>query len=152
MPVFLDTGVLLRAVHRADPFYHDVRLAVRSLIQDDSPLLTGLQQFAEFWNISTRPAGERGGFALSVEEAARRLQRIERGVKLLTELPRTPDVWKELVQKYHVRGVQVHDARIVALMITHSVSRLLTLNKADFHRYEPEGIVPVTPADVVASL
>jgi hypothetical protein len=40
----------------------------------------------------------------------------------------------------------VHDARIVAMMLTCGVARILTLNERDFARYAPEGIVVINPA------
>jgi len=151
MAVFVDSGILLRAVHRTDPRYREVRGALSLLLKGRESLYTGLQQIAEFWNVSTRPPGERGGFNLSVEETALRLRRIERGVGVLTETPATPEIWKTLIQKHGVKGVQVHDARTAALMLTHSLTELLTLNKADFVRYAPDGILARTPADVLAS-
>lgn len=151
MAVLVDSGILLRAMHRADPFYAEVRGAVRQLLLDRTAIFAGLQQFAEFWNVSTRPPGERGGFNLPLDETARRLRRIERGVRVLTETPLTPEIWKSLVQKYGVRGVQVHDARTVALMLTHSLKRLVTLNKADFARYLADGIIATAPAEIVAA-
>lgn len=147
MAVFVDSGILLRALHHSDPFYPAVRKVIRALINQRTPIFTGLQQYAEFWNVSTRPPGERGGFDLSLDEASRRLRRIERGVRVLTETPVTPEIWKSLIQKHGVRGVQVHDARAVALMLTHSLSDLITLNKADFTRYVSDGIQPTTPAE-----
>jgi len=150
MAVFVDSGILLRVMHRGDPFYAEVRGAVRRLLRANTPLFTGLQQFAEFWNVCTRPSGERGGFNLTPDEAAKRLLRIERGVRILTETPLTPEIWKKIVHKHAVRGVQVHDARCVALMLTHTLTDLLTLNKADFTRYQRDGIVPLTPGEVLA--
>lgn len=151
MAYFLDSGILLRAVHRGDPRYPEVRAAVRGLLGRKIPVLTGLQHLAEFWNVTTRPPGERGGFNLPLSEAARKLDQICRGVKIITEMPGTPDTWKTLVQKHGVKGVQVHDARTAALMLTHSLTNLLTLNKADFVRYQIEGIAAVTPAELLAS-
>ena len=55
MAVFVDSGILLRALHRSGPFYPEVRSAIRALIGQGTPVFTGLQQFAEFWNVSTRP-------------------------------------------------------------------------------------------------
>ena len=152
MPVFVDTGILLRAVHRSDPVYPDVRSAIRVLVGQKTPVFTGLQQLAVFWNVTTRPPGERGGFDLSLDEAARRLRRIERGIRVLTDTPITPEIWKSLIQKHSVRGVQVHDARTAALMLTYSLTDLLTLNKSDFTRYESDGIAPVTPAELAATV
>ncbi len=49
---------------------------------------------------------------------------------------------------YGVSGVQVHDARLVAAMISHGATHILTFNTADFARYAPEGIMAVDPATV----
>lgn len=98
----------------------------------------------------TRPPGERGGYNLPLDEASRRLQRVRRGVKVVTETPLTPDLWAMLVQKHGVKGVQVHDARTVALMLTHSLTELLTLNQQDFLRCRGDGIVALTPAELLA--
>jgi len=47
MPVFVDSGILLRALHRSDPFYAEVRSTIRGLISQRTPIFTGLQQYAE---------------------------------------------------------------------------------------------------------
>lgn len=44
-------------------------------------------------------------------------------------------------------GVQVHDARLVASMIAHAVTHILTSNVADFSRYP--GIIVSAPDDIV---
>ena len=49
---------------------------------------------------------------------------------------------------HDVSGVQVHDARLVASMIAHNVTRILTFNVTDFERYADEGIEVVNPAAV----
>lgn len=57
--------------------------------------------------------------------------------------------WKRLVEEHQVCGKQVHDARIVASMNVHGVSRLLTLNPSDFKRYQQIlAIHPQTIAEV----
>ncbi len=150
MPFFLDSGILLRAVHRNDPFYGEVRAAIGQLLRQKTPLFTGLQHLAEFWNVTTRPPGQRGGFDLPVHEAVKRLERVRRGVTIITETPLTPEIWNTIISKHGVKGVQVHDARTVALMLTHSVTDLLTLNKADFIRYQSDGIRALTPAELLA--
>jgi len=45
-------------------------------------------------------------------------------------------------------GVQVHDAHLVATMLAHNITHILTFNTFDFARYAPEGIVAVDPASV----
>ncbi|HLJ29280.1 MAG TPA: hypothetical protein VKY85_21405 [Candidatus Angelobacter sp.] len=57
---------------------------------------------------------------------------------LLTLLPDIPGIypeWKRIVAHYHVQGVKVYDARLVALMNVYSIDSILTFNVADFRRY-----------------
>ncbi len=101
----------------------------------------------EFWNVSTRPI-QQNGMGLIPSEAIRPLRRAEQLFPLLPDIPAVYAVWRELIEKYEVSGVQVHDARLVATMIVHGVTHILTFNTSDFHRYAPEGIVVVDPAKV----
>ena len=59
--------------------------------------------------------------------------------------------FKRLIATYNVSGKQVHDARLVAMMLAWQIEKILTLNDRDFRRYEPEGITIVTPAELIAS-
>jgi predicted nucleic acid-binding protein len=43
----------------------------------------------------------------------------------------------ELCRAVAVAGRQVHDANIVATMLAHGETRLLTMNRSDFRRFEP---------------
>lgn len=54
--------------------------------------------------------------------------------------------WLHLVSTYRVIGRRVHDARIVAAMIVHGVTHLLTFNRDDFRQFPM--IVVVTPNDL----
>jgi len=54
--------------------------------------------------------------------------------------------WERLVFTYSVKGVQVHDAKLVAAMCVHDLTHILTFNVDDFSRY-PE-IIAVHPATV----
>jgi predicted nucleic acid-binding protein len=54
---------------------------------------------------------------------------------LLPDNGRVYSSWRRLVLCNNVHGVQVHDARLVALMEACGVSNILTLNQADFARY-----------------
>lgn len=135
MLVVVDTNVLLRLVHRADPLHPCIRTAVRKLKARGDRLCMFSQNAAEFWSVSTRPASARGGFGLSVAETDRRLRLLHRVFDLYHEVPASYWQWHELVTSLGLVGVQVHDARIVALMLAHGISSLLTFDTADFRRY-----------------
>jgi predicted nucleic acid-binding protein len=147
MLVLLDTGILLRLLDRTDPLHGTIRTAVRALrARGDTPVIAA-QNAAEFWNVCTRPATARGGLGLSVAETDRRLRILERLFPVVPDNPAAYHAWRGLIVTHGVQGVQVHDARLVALMQAYGITHLLTLNGGDFSRYP--GIVPIEPASLV---
>jgi predicted nucleic acid-binding protein len=103
----------------------------------------------EFWNVCTRPA-DKNGFGLTGAEADVRAKLIESRFTLLPDTARIQTEWRRLVVACSVSGVQVHDARLVAAMLAHGVTHLLTLNDQDFARYP--GISVLHPRDVAATV
>lgn len=146
MVVLVDSVILLRLLERTDPQHGAIRGAVRMLRGRGDQLVTAAQNAAEFWNVCTRPSTARGGFGLSVAETDRRLRTVERLFRVLPESPAAYPVWRTLIVAHGVKGVQVHDAKLVALMQFYAIGHILTLNGPDFARYT--GIVPIAPADV----
>lgn len=147
MIYLIDTNVLLRFARHTDENHPIVQAAVRELQANDHLLQTTLQNFAEFWNVLTRPT-DRNGFGFTPAETDGLLQDLEEFFPLLPDTPVVYSVWRQLIVKYSVSGVQVHDARLVATMLVHDVKHILTFNTQDFTRYAPEGIVAVDPATV----
>jgi predicted nucleic acid-binding protein len=143
----VDTNVLLRLAQRTHPLHSIARTAVRKLRHGEHQLHIMSQNCIEFWNVATRPTN-RNGFGLTPADADRLLRLIER---LFPRLPDTPAMyleWRRLVVTFGVLGVQVHDARLVAVMKTNDVTHILTFNADDFTRFASEGIVAVNPATV----
>src|SRR5579859_3869080 len=127
MLVLIDSGILLRLLHRTDPLHPSVRAAVRALKIRGDTLVAATQNLAEFWNVCTRPATARGGFGLSTAETEKRLRLLERIIRILPDTPAAYPIWRNLIATLQVSGVQVHDARLVALMQAHGLTHLLTL-------------------------
>ncbi len=148
MLVLADSGILLRLYEPKDPLHATVQRAVDVVDARGDQLLAAHQNFAEFWNVCTRPTTARGGLGLSVPDADRRLARAERQFALLPDHPLQYRIWRTLIVAHAVRGKQVHDAQLVALMKAHGIDHILTLNGADFTRYP--GIVVLDPATVAA--
>jgi predicted nucleic acid-binding protein len=136
---FTVVGHLLRPV---------VRRAVFRLRRQSARLRTTAQNCAEFWNVLTRPVTVRNGHGMPPAQAEVLLRRIERLIPLLPDAPASYAEWRRLVVTYNVSGVQVHDARLVAAMKVHGMTRILTFNTADFARYAPEGITAINPHTV----
>ena len=141
-----DTNILLRFLLRNDPAYPIIRQAVRTLKTRREQVVTTPQNIAEFWNVCTRPTTARGGLGLNIEATERRVRLLERHFRVLPDNSATYQQWKALVLAHHVRGVQVHDARIVAAMLGSGVGSILTTNVSDFRRYP--GISVFAPEDI----
>lgn len=141
----LDTGVLLRLVNRADPLHHEVRKCLQILRAAGDQFAVAPQNIVEFWNVSTRPTSARGGYGLSVSATEHHLHLIERICDVIPDSPNLYPVWRQLVVTHGVKGVQAHDARLVAWMKTQAVSQIISFNVSDFTRYP--GIMAKSPSN-----
>jgi predicted nucleic acid-binding protein len=146
--VLLDTDVLVRLLHTADPLHEQAVNAVRALRRQRSGFYTTVQNIAEFWNVCTRPPSSRNGLGFPVAEVTKRIAIINRWSQVLTESGASYAVWQRLVTAYSVQGAAVHDARLVSVMIAHGIAQILTFNGSDFVRYESEGISSLAPASI----
>lgn len=151
MAYLLDTGILLRFVDDRDALHPVVQEAVETLVGRKEELYAATQNIGEFWNVATRPTSN-NGLGLPSGEV---LRLIESGIEtvsgIMLDVNATYSEFKRIVSKYNVVGKQVHDARLVALMLTRKIDTILSLNARDFRRYEPEGITILTPSDLIVS-
>jgi predicted nucleic acid-binding protein len=141
----IDTNVLLRLSRQDDPQHQLIATTIEALGRQGADLCFAIQNIAEFWNVVTRPT-DRNGYGLTIVEANQRVEFIERTMTLLPDNEQVYSIWRHLVVANNVRGVQVHDARLAAIMQAHGVTRILTLNEPDFLRYS--GIQAIHPHQV----
>ena len=130
----VDSNVLLRWVKPDHSDYPAVVSAIDAILRDGGVLCYASQNVAEFWNACTRPV-DRNGYGLSITETDRRATLFERKLQLLPDSTSIHEVWRKLLVAHNVRGVQVHDARLVAVMLVYGAKRILTFNDKDFTRY-----------------
>lgn len=145
MAYLLDTNVLLRWVHPADPQQALTQVVVKELQRRGETVYITPQNLVEFWNVATRPVSV-NGLGMTPSQADQEAVQLERLFQLA---PDTPDIythWRQLVVSAGVSGVQVHDTRLVAVMLAHGITHLLTFNSTDFNRFS--GITVVHPKDV----
>ena len=55
--------------------------------------------------------------------------------------------WERLVNTYEVKGVNVHDARLVAVMLVYNLTHILTFNINDFKKFSAE-VTIINPLDI----
>ena len=146
MAYLFDTNLFLRLARRNDPQRQLALEALQKLRSRNEVLCFTPQVLSEFWNVCTRPASARGGLGLSPIQTERKARLIERHFRLLPDNLATFQEWRRLVVMHSVRGVEVHDAKLVASMNVYGITRLITFNVADFTRYP--GITVVSPGVV----
>ena len=147
MSYLVDTNLLLRFFDLADPQNAEIVRALDTVTKASEETFVCAQVLIEYWVVATRPR-EVNGLGLDVADADQNLNEIE---ALFLCLPEPPDIakrWRKVVTQHSEIGKQAHDARLVALMLSHGISHILTLNPSDFARY-PE-ITPLTPAEVLS--
>ena len=146
MPWLADTNILIRFINADDPLHELVRRAIAALMARGARLCYSQQSRREFWNVCTRPL-RANGLGYTIDETRQALAEVDATFSRLQDIPAGAFEWDRLVTQHQVVGRAVHDAQLVASMLVHGVTHLLTLNDADFARYSGE-ITVVHPRDV----
>jgi predicted nucleic acid-binding protein len=136
----VDTNVLLRSIdngHAAQPVVNDGLLAIRS---QGETLSIFPQNLVEFWAVATRPMAN-NGLGWSVDRAKVELENLKYLFVVLAHTDVVFDEWERLVVYHRVAGKQVHDAHLVAAMLVHGITHLLTFNTNDFKRFSEIRVV-----------
>jgi predicted nucleic acid-binding protein len=145
MNYLVDSNVLLRLVYRQDPMHINVENAYIYLRQQNQSLYIIPQNMIEFWAVATRPTSA-NGLGLTVEETTHESSIVKSLLTLKSDIPEIYTIWEQLVVRYQVKGKQVHDTRLVAAMIAHQITHLLTFNTDDFKRFTE--ITVIDPRDI----
>lgn len=129
--LFLDTNVLLTATDESRE-HHDIS---RRLI--DSAGATGIvlavsgQIFREYLVVATRPV-KVNGLGLHPSEARHNVYAFMSKMSIREETAVTAETLIKLVERYDLKGKRIHDAGVVATMISGGVRNLITQNIYDF--------------------
>ena len=99
----------------------------------DEMLRISRQVLREYLATVTRP--QAWSVQIPMDEALEHVARLEAVFDLLEDGRGVTDTLAALCRSVPVAGRQVHDANIVATMLTHGERRLLTFNGRDFRRY-----------------
>lgn len=141
MEYLADTNIYLRLVNKDDPQCVLVSTAVTALLQTGNTLLIASQSIYELWSVATRPVSA-NGLGWSTQQTRSVVDWLTTEFELLPDSPDAYAHWLELVTTHGVNGKPTHDTRLVALMQTRQLTRLLTLNGADFKRFDINVVHP----------
>ena len=147
MAILVDTNVFLRSVQPHHPLNSQALTALKSLAQGKESLVIVPQIVVEFRTAATRPTAN-NGLGLTPEQTKFEVEKILSTFPLFPETPAIFDEWRRLVVSHAVSGLETHDARIVAAMLTHGIAQILTFNEEDFRRYKE--ITVVRPQSILS--
>lgn len=131
--ILVDTNVLLRVVQPSHSQHAASLAALSQLRLANETLCIVPQVLYEYWVVATRPHNV-NGLGMTTAEAERDVVKLVERFRLLRDERGVFDRWQQLVTRYEVLGKNAHDARLVAAMQRHSITRLLTFNWSDFAR------------------
>lgn len=147
MAYLCDTNILLRLLEPETPMGEQARDAFKALRQSGQSVFVTPQNLIEFWNGATWPI-ENNGFGLTPEQADDEVTRILELFPLMPDTTGVFEMWRKIVREASVRGVQVHDARLAAVMQVHGLTHILTFNVRHLARF---GVVAVSPTQILAA-
>ena len=136
----VDTNVLVHSTAPTSPHHAQARAAL-SRLTSQGPVAVTRQVLREYLAATTRPQSWSRAYTLT--EATTDTDAFAAGFTVLED---GPAVWAELMaltRRFDFGGKQVHDANIVATMLAHGETQLLTFNHADFRRFA--GLIQVLP-------
>jgi predicted nucleic acid-binding protein len=133
--LMLDTNVLLAATDEGRAEHGSALTVLNDWAARRTELCTSGQVLREYLAVATRPAGN-NGLGLKLLDAIGNVRAIRERTALLGEDARVADRLLGLLADVECGGKQVHDANLVATMLVHGVGTVVTMNTADFGRFE----------------
>lgn len=141
--IFIDSNVLVYANVAEAPLHAESLPKINHYRGLGWRMWINHQVIREFLVIRSRP--QAFGDPCPVQTLIERVTYFRNTFQMAMETSSTLDKLNTLLKDFQVGGKQVHDANIVACMMSYGVKSLLTHNVSDFNRYS--SIITVIPLD-----
>jgi predicted nucleic acid-binding protein len=132
----LDTNVLLAATDEARAHHPRARVTLDAWPAAGTALYTSGQILREYLVVATRPA-ELNGLGLELSDALANVTALRARMRLLEETKAVADRLATLLVEAPSTGRKIHDANVVATMLVHGLTTLVTSDVSDFSRFAP---------------
>lgn len=134
--VFADTNVLLAATDRSREYHQESRRIFLDASRVGYHVALSGQILREYLVVATRPVAE-NGLGLPVADALHNVEVFARRPTVFCDEPESVhERLRQLVRAHPVKGKRVHDANVVATMLTHGIRRVITHNPSDFEPFD----------------
>jgi predicted nucleic acid-binding protein len=132
--VFLDTNVLLAATDEGRKEHGRAVAALDAWPATGVSLYTSGQVRREYLSVATRSV-QQNGLGLTQADALVNVRALSARLHFLDENLRVAERLLALLDANPCSGKQVHDANVVATMLSHGIETLVTINTDDFVRF-----------------
>lgn len=138
--IFIDTNILIFATFANSPLNKDALAIIKNLSNSGAELVISSQVLREY---TCNMTAHNYALRAAIERNIVRFQQMT----VLYDTPAVFQRWNLLVQQYIVSGRAVYDCNIVATMLEHGVTEILTHNVKDFTRYSALlTVIPFIPS------
>ncbi|OGG51730.1 MAG: hypothetical protein A3F84_23555 [Candidatus Handelsmanbacteria bacterium RIFCSPLOWO2_12_FULL_64_10] len=143
--LFVDTNVLIYATNELSVWYPSATKSLQTARQLGIDLILSPQILREYLAAATRLSIS--GSGLSVPKILENFHTFQAEFRLVEDNRLVLKTLGDLLEKISVSGKQIHDANLVATMLTHGIRHLLTHNTGDFTRFS--AFITVLPLEVI---
>lgn len=133
-PYLIDTNLLVRVADGNSATHLLAIEAIEKLLNQQHKVYITGQNLIEFWAVATRPL-EVNGLGWTTQQTETVITQFLNRFRFLDDTPAIFSNWRSLVTAYDIKGKRTHDARLIAVMLAHEVTHLLTFNTDDFGSY-----------------
>ena len=141
----VDTNVLVRLLDFSAADHLVAENAINQLLEQNDVICVTKQNLIEFWSVATRPANV-NGLDWDTPKTKQQIEQLLLRFQFLNDPSDVLPHWLALVARHDIKGRRTHDARLVAVMLSHGVTHLLTFNTGDFASFT--NISLVHPSDL----
>lgn len=143
--VFIDTNILVFSSHQGSPNHGIAREILTTLHNTGTCLWISRQVLREYLVVMTRIDLLSGVFRC--DDFIKDVKHFEQKFMIAEDGPSVTHLLLDLLHDFPTIGKQIHDANIVATMLSVGVRDLLTDNVVDFQRYSD--LIQVHPLTVL---
>jgi predicted nucleic acid-binding protein len=133
--ILVDTNVLIYSIDEDSKYFEKVH---EFLSQPNIELFITSKNISEFLSVMTRIPKS----PLTIESALLVVKDFNKMFQVLYPTTKSYSLFLRLIQKYHPRGLQIHDFEIISIALANSITTLATFNKKDFEKVKEIELLP----------
>ena len=124
--VLLDTNILIYSVDEDSQYFHK---AQKIILNSNLELFTTSKNLSKLLAVITRIPNS----SLSIDEALMIIQDFMDFLTILYPSQRSFTIFQELLFKYKLIGLKIHDFEIISIALSNEINTIITLNTKDFN-------------------